>query len=146
MKNTICFRRAQHQDIEFLLHLRKRAMDEHLKNAGLVLSDEQHKARIIEFFDDSFIICRDEKAIGLLKLAQLSERIHIRQFQIMPNYHGQGIGSQILSLLKKKASERQLAITLNVLLKNPAFRLYQRHGFVVEGQNELEYQMRWRGK
>ncbi|WP_284245967.1 GNAT family N-acetyltransferase [Thalassotalea insulae] len=145
MKNTIHFRRAQRQDVEFLLRLRKLTMDEHLKAAGLVLNDEQHLARISEFFDDSFMICRDSQEIGLVKFALLTDRMHIRQFQIMPEFHGQGIGSQVLHLLKKKALERQLTITLNVLLKNPAFNLYQRHGFEVEGKNELEYQMCWRG-
>ncbi|WP_206484144.1 GNAT family N-acetyltransferase [Thalassotalea sp. G2M2-11] len=143
MKTIITFRRAQHEDIAFLLNLRKQSMDNHLANAGLNLTDQQHKDRIMEFFNDSFIINKNAQPIGLIKIAHLAERIHIRQFQLMPDCHNQGIGGQVLSLLQQKAQERDLFITLNVLLKNPALRLYQRYGFVVEGKNELEYQMRW---
>ena len=42
-----------------------------------------------------------------------------------------------------EAIEKQVSITLNVLLNNPAKQLYLRHDFVVSGVNELEYSMRW---
>ena len=146
MSNKIHFKRAQPSDIAFLLELRKLSMDEHLANAGLNMSDQQHKERVLEFFDDSFLICCNEQSIGLIKFAVLSQRMHIRQFQILPEFHNRGIGSQVLDLLKTKAQQRGLAISLNVLHKNPALKLYCRHGFVILGENELEYQMRWQGK
>ena len=46
-------------------------------------------------------------------------------------------------MIKRKAIEKQVSITLNVLLDNPAKQLYLRHDFTVSGVNELEYQMRW---
>ncbi|MDG1752301.1 MAG: GNAT family N-acetyltransferase [Thalassotalea sp.] len=143
MKTTISFKKASLQDKPFLLELRKASMTEHLAQAGIVLSDEQHFERIDEFFADSHIIYKDEEKIGLVKFALLEEHLHIRQFQIMPAFHNCGIGSRVLALLKKKAQERNIAITLNVLLENPALKLYQRHGFIIEKETQLEYQMRW---
>jgi GNAT superfamily N-acetyltransferase len=139
----ISFRRATLNDRSFLLTLRKASMNEHLQGAGIYLDDSAHLERIDEFFSDSYIISYQKNAIGLLKLGLLSDKIHIRQFQLLPQYHGLGIGSRALELVKRKAQEKHLDITLNVLMKNPAKQLYLRHNFVIIDTNELEFQMRW---
>jgi len=139
----ISFRRAIANDRAFLLTLRKTSMNAHLKVAGIYLDDHSHMQRIDEFFSDSNIILYQNKTIGLLKLGLFSDKIHIRQFQLMPQYQGLGIGSRVLGLVKCKAQEKKLDITLNVLLNNPAKELYLRHDFVVIDSNELEFQMRW---
>ena len=139
----ISFRRAIANDRAFLLTLRKTSMNAHLKAAGIYLDDHSHMQRIDEFFSDSNIILYQNKTIGLLKLGLFSDKIHIRQFQLIPQYQGLGIGSRVLGLVKRKAQEKKLDITLNVLLNNPAKELYLRHDFVVIDSNELEFQMRW---
>jgi ribosomal protein S18 acetylase RimI-like enzyme len=139
----VSFKRANSHDRAFLLTLRKASMDEHLKTAGIYLDDSAHMQRIDEYFNDSHIISFQNSAIGLIKLALFTDKIHIRQFQLLPRYQGLGIGSKVLELVKRKAQEKQLAITLNVLLNNPAKQLYLRHGFVIIDSNELEFQMRW---
>jgi len=140
-KITIGFRQAQQADIPFLLRLRKATMGEHLISAGLNLSEQQHLERINEYFDDSSIILMDRQPIGLIKLGLMAGKLHIRQLQISPIYQGKGIGSKVLTLAKTKAKQLELPLTLNVLLSNPVISLYLRHGFVVTGQNDLEYQM-----
>ncbi|MBA6231514.1 GNAT family N-acetyltransferase [Colwellia sp. MB3u-22] len=117
-------------------------MGDHLVSAGLNLSDQQHLERINEFFADSSIILINKQPIGLIKLGVLADKLHIRQLQISPQYQGKGVGSRVLVLVKKKANELKLPLTLNVLLANPVISLYLRHGFIVTGQSELEYQMR----
>ncbi|WP_448566174.1 GNAT family N-acetyltransferase [Thalassotalea ganghwensis] len=118
-------------------------MNEHLLRANINLTDEQHMMRIDEHFEDSFLILFNGEPIGLVKLGLLTDRFHIRQLQILNEFCNIGIGSKVLSLIKEKAKQRSLPITLNVLLENPAKRLYEREGFVIEGQNDIEYQMRW---
>ena len=143
MKAEIGFKRAEKIDREFLLALRKSTMTDHLLKADITLTDEQHMMRIDEHFADSFLILFNSEPIGLVKLGVLSDRLHIRQLQILGEFCNIGIGSKVLNLIKDKARQRALPITLNVLLENPAKRLYLREGFKIEGQNELEYQMRW---
>lgn len=147
MKFTIGFRAVKHEDLDFLLSLRKKSMSKHLADAKIKLTNEQHLERVKESYYDSHIILRDRKPIGLLKLGVVSlkgthKSLHIKQLQILPEYQGQGIGSKVLNVVKKKALQLQLPITLNVLLKNPARGLYLRHGFQIEGKNKLEFQMR----
>jgi len=141
MKATISFRSADNGDIEFLLNLRKLSMGQHLRDAGLKLTDEYHMARIQEHFKDSSIIMCNGQDIGLLKLGVLPQSLHIRQFQLMPEFQGKGIGARVLELVKRRAFKLRLPVTLNVLHKNPAKHLYERHGFVVESENKLEYAM-----
>ena len=141
MKATISFRGAGNCDIAFMLNLRKLSMGQHLSNAGLNLTDDQHMVRIKEHFKDSNIILCNKKDIGLLKLGLLTESIHIRQFQLLPEFQGKGIGGQVLELVKRRAFKLDLPVTLNVLLKNPAKQLYERHGFRVQEKNALEYAM-----
>lgn len=147
MKFTIGFRAVKHEDIDFLLTLRRKSMSKHLADAKIKLSKEQHLERIKEHYYDSHIILRNRKPIGLVKLGVVSlkgteKSLHIRQLQILPEHQGKGIGSKVLAVVKKRALQLQLPITLNVLLKNPARGLYLRHGFQIEGKNKLEFQMR----
>lgn len=147
MKFTIGFRAVKHEDLDFLLTLRKKSMSKHLTAAKIKLTNEQHLERIKEHYYDSHIILRDRKPIGLVKLSVVSlkgtdKSLHIRQLQILPQYQGKGIGSKVLAVVKKRALQLHLPITLNVLLKNPARGLYLRHGFQIEGKNKLEFQMR----
>lgn len=142
MKLSVGFRRALSSDIDFLLLLRKSTMTEHLNKAGFYFTDQDHIDRIKEFFEDSFIITNHKESIGLIKLGLLADRVHIRQFQILPLFHRKGVGSYVLKVVKKKAKDLELPVTLNVLLDNPAKGLYLRHGFYVEEQGDLEYKMR----
>jgi len=144
MSVLLSYRKANDDDLAFLLQLRKASMGKHLAAAGLLLSDQQHLERIKEHFNDSQLILINHKPIGLLQLAIMPDRIHIRQFQILPKFQGKGVGTQVLNLLIAKALQRHLPITLNVLLANRAKRLYQRVGFKVSAQNDIEYQMYYR--
>ena len=145
MPATLSFINAEQSDIPFLLNLRKSSMTSHLLEAGIVGDDAYHLARINEFFHDSLIIQYNQKPIGLLKLSKIDQRIHIRQLQIIPDMQGRGIGTKVLSAVKKRANKLALPVTLNVLLSNPAKALYERSGFKVIGQTNLEYQMRYSG-
>jgi len=147
MRFTIGFRKVKHDDIDFLLNLRKKSMSAHLAQAKIKLTNEQHLQRIKEHYYDSHIILCDRKPIGLLKMGVIAvngpnKSLHIRQLQILPEFQGEGIGSKVLNVVKKRALQLQLPITLNVLLRNPARGLYLRHGFQIEGKNKLEFQMR----
>ena len=124
MKFTVGFRKVKDDDIDFLLSLRRQTMTRHLLAAGIKMSNKQHLERIKEFFYDSQIILVDRKAVGLVKLGVVSlngteKSLHIRQLQISPKYQGKGIGSKVLSVVKKRALQLHLPITLNVLLKKP---------------------------
>lgn len=118
-------------------------MSEHLDAAGFDMNKAKHIARIKEAFTDSHIILVKDTPVGLIKLGLIAENLHIRQFQIMPHVQNKGIGTQVLKVVKAQGIKLKRNVSLNVLLKNPAKILYEKHGFIVVGQNELEYQMKY---
>lgn len=139
----IHFRKAMVSDMAFLYQLRVQTMEEHLSKAGVNMNKAKHMARIQEAFDDSHIILFNDQPIGLIKLGLIDPYLHIRQFQIMPQAQNKGIGTQVLKVVLKQGKKLKRDITLNVLLHNPAKKLYEKQGFKVIGQNELEYQMKY---
>ncbi|WP_026301387.1 GNAT family N-acetyltransferase [Colwellia piezophila] len=147
MKFTLGFRKVKHEDLDFLLELRRKTMTQHLLAAGIRMTDEEHLVRIKEHFYESHIVLADRKPIGLIKMGIVAlndthKSLHIRQLQIMPKFQGKGVGSKVIMVVKKRALQLCLPITLNVLLKNPARGLYLRHGFQVEKKTRLEFQLR----
>lgn len=59
----------------------------------------------------------------------------------LPEYRGKGIGTRLLEHLFEAAKTHYSAISLSVWPANPAFRLYQRLGFVVVKENEHDVVM-----
>jgi ribosomal protein S18 acetylase RimI-like enzyme len=61
---------------------------------------------------------------------------------VLPEYRGQGVGTRLLAalfeLLKEKGYSR---FSLSVQKDNPAFRLYERCGFVIADENDEDYIM-----
>ena len=63
--------------------------------------------------------------------------------QIAPALQGQGLGAALLRQLQDEAAAAGVGLALGVLKRNPAQALYRRLGFVDDGENELEYLLRW---
>ncbi len=55
---------------------------------------------------------------------------------LLPKYRGRGIGTALLRRLLQEAASAFEAVSLSVSASNAAFRLYERHGFVVVGEPE----------
>ncbi len=64
------------------------------------------------------------------------------QIQIAPALQGQGLGTALLLECIAQARAAGKDITLHVLKANPARRLYERLGFVVEAEDSEEFHMR----
>jgi len=138
-KMTLELLQAQDDDRTYLLELRKLTMVEHLENAGLFLSDEQHIFRINDGFEHSSIICSSDTKIGSIKHRQFDNKIEIMQIQVHPDFQGKGFGKTILQQVINRHDSK--TIVLSVLKSNPAQKLYERLGFIVTGEDEYEFKM-----
>lgn len=134
--------KASNSDFEFLLNLRLKTMDTHLRNAGLFLTEEQHRNRVKEKFELSHIIRADGLNIGLVKFEETATSITIFQIQILPEFQGKGYGKSILKNLISKA--RNKIACLSVLKENPALRLYQSLGFTIVDEDNYEYHLEYK--
>lgn len=80
-------------------------------------------------------------AIGRLCVNRQAHDVRIVDIALLPAWHGQGIGTQLLrSLLAEADAERQ-SCSLSVEQGNPARRLYERLGFEPGANSGLYTQM-----
>jgi ribosomal protein S18 acetylase RimI-like enzyme len=138
----LTYRKCLNTDIEYLLWLRKKTMDEHLINSGINVSDDNHLNRIMFKFDQAKIIILNQQKIGLLKISEHQNNIEIIQIQIEPLYQGKGIGQKIIKSIIERSSDEKLPVTLSVLKRNKAKKLYESIGFKVIIENEQSFIMR----
>ena len=138
---TYTLRIASLNDVEFLMDLRIETMEEHLQQAGIYLSRDEHKERVLHNFKFAKIIMHQEENIGMIKLLKHSTNYELEQFQIKQEYQGKGIGIEILKGLLKKSELERLPIKLSVLKNNKAQCLYERLGFEKYGEDSNSYFM-----
>lgn len=136
----LTLRKAKEDDVSFLVELRLSTMDEHMINAGLVLSVDEHKERVLYQYECFHLVLDNKSVIGAVKFEDTDSCLYIHQIQVVPTQQGKGYGRQIISQLIQKTA--QAKVELKVLKQNPAFRLYTAIGFEVIGEDEFEYHLR----
>lgn len=100
--------------------------------------------RVRQRFRDAFdpaatrVIIVDGEDAGSIALRQEDDARWLEHFYIAPSHQGRGIGSGILDLVLLDP----VFYRLNVLQGSPARRLYERHGFQIERQDEIDVFMR----
>lgn len=139
----LTYRKCINADIEYLLWLRKKTMNEHLISSCLTVTDESHLDRIMFQFDCAKIILLKGQKIGLLKIAAHQNSIEIIQIQIEPHHQGKGIGHKIIQSIIEKLSGEKTAVTLSVLKENKAKKLYDTIGFKVISENNEFFVMKY---
>lgn len=72
----------------------------------------------------------------------VDESIPELSIAVLPEYRGQGIGTNLLIQLFAEASNCYSAVSLSVSSDNPALHLYHRLGFEVVKQHELSLTMK----
>lgn len=135
--------KAEESDKNFLIHLRKTTMTEHLEKAGLYLSEEQHISRVNFNYENAYLICTSNQKIGVLKYIETKNTIEILQLQILPDYQGLGIGKSIVNKLIAVSKTYKKNLTLKVLKQNPARHLYQGVGFDIVNEDAHEFFMQF---
>lgn len=141
MDKDYSLRKASSADVEFLLELRMETMEEHLKNANINLTIDNHRERVLHNFESAKIILNKKERIGLLKLLEHETHYEIEQIQIQKKHQGKGIGNKIIKGIIKKAEAKNISIKLSVLKNNKARHLYERLGFKIVSKSDDSYTM-----
>jgi len=63
-------------------------------------------------------------------------------FAVAPHCRGRGLGTRLLAGIIEDADAAGLPLVLTVAIGNPARRLYERHGFLIDSSTELHHHMR----
>jgi GNAT superfamily N-acetyltransferase len=81
---------------------------------------------------------------GRLWVDRRAESVHVLDIALLDGFRGQGLGSACLCRLMAEAAARGVPLTIKVERFNPARRLYDRLGFVEDGEHGMHVQMAWR--
>lgn len=86
-----------------------------------------------------------QQVLGRLWVDRSNRRLHVLDITLLPESRGRGLGSQLLRELMTEADDRATALTVSVEVHNPARHLYERLGFLAQGEAQGIYQrMAWR--
>jgi GNAT superfamily N-acetyltransferase len=125
-------RRASLSDFAFAEALTRNNMGHYYERHRLAWRADLFLASWQE--SENFILEVDNEPIGLLRLTEESDSLHIRDVQIAQGHRGQGAGTFLLETSHRWARERGLReLQLRVFIDNPAARLYLRMGYRVAG-------------
>jgi len=97
------------------------------------------RERFLNAFDpaQTSVILIDGSPVGLIAVRKEADAVWIEHFYLDPNHQGLGIGGRVLAQVMA-SNQSHLPFRLNVLLGSPARRLYERHGFRFESQDEID--------
>ena len=103
-------------------------------------AQQQHYARHFPHSACHLIVVNTDEVAGRLWLDARSNRLHILDIALLPAWRGQGLGTRCLQALAQEAQAGGLALGIQVEIHNPARRLYERLGFVPDGEPQGLYQ------
>ena len=131
-------------DYEFIYELKKNAYKQYVElNWGAwdeAAQREYFKKFIEAYKDTTYLIELDEKVIGFYNDEFLENGDYeVGNICIIPEYQGKGIGTKILKDVLEQYSDKDIHI--QYFKQNPVGNLYQRLGFVPNGETPFHYQM-----
>lgn len=86
------------------------------------------------------IIKLDETYAGMVQVLEEEESVEIAEIQVLPEFQGKGIGTQVLSKIVEDAHSNNRPVTLSVGKKNDrAIALYHCLGFVLERESDAKF-------
>ncbi len=90
------------------------------------------------------IIVSDNKDIGFIQLEESNSNVNITEIHIIPEYRGQGVGSQIINGILRDEKNQNKTISIGCFLLNQrAKNLYERLGFKIVNETETHYVMEY---
>lgn len=132
-------RPSRFDDVEWIAELRAVVLRDDLERLGR-FDPVRVRERFRTAFDAALtrVIVVDGRDSGSIAIRPEDEGTWIEHFYLDAALQGRGIGTGILgSVLEAPGTFR-----LNVLQGSPARRLYERHGFEVESEDEVDVFMR----
>lgn len=132
------------EDYEFVYEVKKNAYKKYVEECWGAWNEEDQKTYFEKFINtvrnNAYIIMNGKTRIGFYNGEVLENgNYEIGNICIIPEYQGKGIGTK---LLKDKLEEnKDRDIEIQYFKQNPVGTLYERLGFIPNGETQFHYQM-----
>jgi GNAT superfamily N-acetyltransferase len=132
-------RRATPTDVGWIAELRADVLRESLERLGRY-DPQRVRERLLRGFraERTLVLLHKEQPVGSLALRREDADTWLEHFYLATAVQGRGVGAGLLSRLTARADALGEALRLSVLRLSPAQRLYARHGFTVDGTDEVD--------
>ncbi|MFJ4811687.1 GNAT family N-acetyltransferase [Streptomyces longwoodensis] len=132
-------RSAVAADVEVIAELRATVMRADLERLGRY-DDHRVRQRLRDSFSPQYtsVVMLDRGLAGCVTVRPAEGRQWLEHFYLAPHCQGRGLGSAVLRTVLERTDAQGTTVGLNVLQGSGARRLYERHGFVVEDQDEID--------
>ncbi|MEQ1920901.1 MAG: GNAT family N-acetyltransferase [Pyrinomonadaceae bacterium] len=92
------------------------------------------------------VILFDDAHAGSLIVSRTDQHISLTDIAVLPEYQKNGIGTYVVEQLKGEAARSNRPLVLRVDKTNIAAKeFYERLGLAVTGENQILFEMEWRG-
>jgi ribosomal protein S18 acetylase RimI-like enzyme len=135
-------RSAEAADVEAIAELRAAVMRPDLERLGR-FDEHRVRQRLRDSFSTRYtsVIEADGAFAGCVTMRPVDGGLWLEHFYLAPGIQGRGLGSAVLRALLDRSDAAGQAVRLHVLQGSAARRLYERHGFTVEGQDPIDVHM-----
>lgn len=133
----IAYRPATDSDLDWIVEVRALVLRDDLERLGRF-----DPIRVRQRMRDGFcaantrVITADGEDVGSVSVRHEPDVRWLEHFYIVPAMQGRGIGSRVLELVLHEHHESPWR--LNVLKGSDARRLYERHGFVADTEDDVD--------
>jgi len=125
------------EDFDFYKYLHHDLFREHV--TAIWGWDEAQQDEIVEreFAESGISVIQVEgKDIGVVQIEEKQDKFILSQLWISRDFQRRGIGTEITKETIRQAAAKGLPVRLSVLKTNPVRALYERLGFVLDGEAE----------
>ena len=132
------------EDYEFVYEVKKNAYKKYVEECWGSWIEKDQRTYFEKFItavkDNAYIIIDGNKKIGFYNGEILDNgNYEIGNICIIPEYQGKGIGTKILK--EKLEENKDRNIEIQYFKQNPVGALYERLGFIKNGETKFHFQM-----
>ena len=137
---------AIEQDRAFFIHVHHTAYRDTIEEMFGWDEERQDELANLPFDEGGInIVWNRDNRIGVVGWEEREDHLWLKELFLLPEYQGQGIGSQIVKDTITKSRSLAKDVRLRTLKANTrAKELYERHGFVVTEASDIHWnESRW---
>ncbi len=130
--SAVILRASTEDDAEFVNELTRQVMQAYVAKTWPSPGDQEaYFEKNLFVRQPTKIVQLDGKDIGRMTVLWSESSVIIDNIHLLPDYHGLGIGKELINAVIVEAKASGRAVELQVLIVNPAAKLYERIGFEV---------------